>query len=99
MKNDEEILKSVIAGGLIGGALGNLITNKNNKGTGAILGAIAGAALFGSLEAQDKAKKANLSIIVEEEHALYELYPDGTKKFIKDLPVSGRKFLKKYTLK
>lgn len=87
MKNNDEILQSLIAGGLIGAALGALIADKD-KQSGAELGALAGAVLFATFKANENAKKVNIPMIVEENNAIYEISPDGTKRFIKEIPKS-----------
>lgn len=95
MKNDSEILESFIIGGLIGAALGALIS-KNKTITG--LGAIAGAVLLASYRANEIAKKTNIPLLIEENNALYEVSPDGTKKFIKELPKNTKEIPSKFIL-
>lgn len=95
MENDEEQIKSLIAGGVIGAALGALLTGKSS---GAGIGAIAGAAIFASLQAKENASKLNISRIVEKNHALYEVSPNGSEIFIKTLPKSSKKIPKKFKL-
>lgn len=96
MKNDNEIIESLIAGGIIGAALGALITNNKN---GAGLGAIAGAAILASFKANEQAKKINFPLIIEENNALYQLGKDGSKTLIKRLPRSSGHVAKEFTLK
>jgi hypothetical protein len=83
MKNDTEILESLLVGGLVGAALAALISN-NKSGIG--LGAIAGAVLLASFKANENAKKTNIPLLIEENNALYEQSPDGSKRFIKAIP-------------
>lgn len=80
-EKEEKIFESLLAGGLIGAALGALIA-KSKKG-GATIGAIAGAALLATFQANERAKKNKLSVFVEEDGKLFEVYPDGEKKLIK----------------
>lgn len=82
-KQDEEMLQSLITGGLIGAFIGGLISEK--KGEGAILGAIAGSAALATYKAHLQAKELDIPIVIVEDNKLYEVYPDGTKKFMKDL--------------
>ncbi len=82
MKNDEEIFKSLITGGLIGGALGALISKKDS---GAILGAIAGAALLATYKANVKALELHIPMYFEENGSLYRIQPDGVKEFIRKI--------------
>jgi len=95
MENDDEQIKSLIAGGTIGAALGALLTGKSS---GAGIGAIAGAAIFASLQAKENASKLNISRIIEKNHALYEVSPDGSETFIKVLPKNSKKIPKKFKL-
>ena len=95
MKDESEILEKLIAGGLVGAALGALI--KNDK-TVVTLGALAGAAVFASYYASEKAKEVDMPLIVEEDGALYELWK-GKKKLIKKLPKSSTKIQKEFLLK
>lgn len=97
-RQDEKILESLIAGGIIGASLGAIIS-RNNKGAGTLLGAIAGAAMLASYRASEEAKKTGISLILEENDDLYEVYSNGTKKFIKHLPKSNKILPKKFTLR
>lgn len=83
MKNDDEILQSLIAGGLIGAALGALVSK--NKEEGATLGALAGAAILATFKANEKAMQANVPMYVEEDGNLYLIEPGGNKIFIQKI--------------
>jgi hypothetical protein len=96
MKNDEEILDSLVAGGIIGAALGALITNSKS---GSSLGALAGAALFATYAANEKARKTNIPLVLEENSVLYEVKSDGTKRVLRQLPKTTQKIPKRFTLK
>lgn len=97
MENDEEQIKSLIAGGTIGAALGALITE---RGGGTIIGAIAGAAIFASIKAQQTAAKVGVPIVIEKDDALYQRNPDGTEIFIKHLSKNNLSSInKKFILK
>jgi len=95
MENEEELLESLILGGIIGVALGAIIT-KDKSGTG--LGAIAGAAILASFRANERAKKLNLPMLVEEDNILYQIEKDGTKKVIKEIPKSSVKIKSHFTI-
>jgi hypothetical protein len=82
MNQDEELLKKLIAGGLVGGALGALITK--NKGDGFLLGALAGAALLATFKAHEQAQRTDVPLLVEEEGSIYEIQ-SGVKRFIKKI--------------
>jgi outer membrane lipoprotein SlyB len=97
MNQDDEIIESLIAGGLIGAALGALLTN--GKKEAATLGAIAGAALLATYRANEQAKAANIPVWVEENNKIYEIMPGGEKRFIKELPTLGTRLKKHYKLK
>src|SRR5690606_23805023 len=97
MKNDEEIIESLIAGGFLGAALGALLSK--NKEEGATLGALAGAAILATFKASEQAKKSNVPVLYEEDGCLYEEHPGGTKKFVKELEKSRRLTNDKFKLK
>lgn len=97
MKNDDEILESLIAGGLIGAALGALLSK--SKENGATIGALAGAAILATFKASEQAKKSKVPILYEENGLLYEIQPNGKKRFIKELEKSLSLKNKKFTLK
>ena len=84
MSKDNKTLESLIAGGAIGAALGALLSK--DKEDGAILGALLGAAIFGTLKANEEAQKTNQPVMIAEDGKLYEILPDGQKRFVKDLP-------------
>lgn len=95
MQNDDEIIESLILGGIIGAALGALVSKKN----GAEIGAVAGAALLATYKASERARKTGLPIILEENNALYEISADGkTKIKIKDLPAKQLNIPETFTL-
>jgi len=83
MKSDDEIIESLIAGGIIGAALGVLLLK--NKEEGMTLGALAGAAILATFKANEQAKKTNVSLYFEEDGKLYEQRSGGLKKFIKTI--------------
>lgn len=96
MQNDDEILESLLQGGVIGGALGALLTGNKN---GTVLGVLAGAAILASIKANKNAEKTNIPLVREEGNSLYEIQPDGTKRFIKSFPKNSKSLPKKFTLK
>lgn len=97
MKSDEEIIKSLIAGGIIGAGLGALIFQKN-KDEGAILGALAGAAILATYKANEAARKMQLPMYIEEDNILYEIKADGSKHFVKNIEKSTKKLDQKFKL-
>lgn len=94
MKSDEQLLESLIAGGVIGAALGALLSK--DKEQGATVGALAGAAIVATFRANEEAKKTNVPVMIEENGKLFVWHPDGRKEFIKDIPrkpfLKGDKF-------
>ncbi len=95
MKNDEQILESLIAGGLIGAALGALVTgSKKNSESGII----ARAAILATFEAYEKARKTNIPLLIKKGNALCEMRADGSCKFIKSIPKSPNVVPKKFVL-
>ena len=95
MSHEDEMIESLIMGGTIGASLGALITNNKN---GTILGALAGAAIAATLRASDDAAKINLPVIREENGSLYQIMPDGEKKFIRIIKKAGKNPPQKFTL-
>jgi hypothetical protein len=96
MKSDDEIIDSLISGGIIGAALGALISKSKD---GAILGALAGAVILATHKANEKAKKTNLPLILEEAGNLYEIKPDGSKLFVKKIPKPAKKLQQNFKLR
>ena len=96
-KQTNDQIDSLVTEGVIGAALGALISS--HKGQGAVLGGIAGAAISASLKAYEEARETGLSVLMEENDALYEVRSNGRKKKIKDLPVSGTRLRKRFDLK
>ena len=86
-KNKDEIIEDALAGGLIGAALGALLTGKSKD---TLVAALLGAAIGASVKALDEAKENNLPVLIEENGVLYELNPNGKKKFIKRLKRTSR---------
>ena len=83
MKNDDEILESLITGGLIGGAVGTLLLK--NKGEGVTLGALIGAAILGTYKANQKATETHVPMVIEENDKLYQINADGSKQFLRNI--------------
>jgi hypothetical protein len=97
MKNDEEIVASLIAGGIIGAALGALLSK--NREEGATLGALAGATLLATFKANEKAMQLNMPMYIEEDGNLYEIQSGGIKKFIKTIDKPAVKIQENFKLK
>lgn len=97
MNNDTEIVKNLVAGGIIGAALGALIADDNQEG--ATIGAIAGAVIFATLKANDKAKQTHIPFYIEEDNNLYKIAADGSKHFVKSIEKSQTKLNKQFILK
>lgn len=97
MNNDNEIVKNLVAGGIIGAALGALIADDNQEG--ATIGAIAGAVFFATLKANDKAKQTHIPFYIEEDGTLYKIASDGSKHFVKRIEKSQTKLKKQFILK
>ena len=97
MENDEEIMQSLIAGGLIGAALGALVSK--NKDEGATLGALAGAAILATFRANEKSMQTNLPMHVEENGSLYQVQSGGVRKFIRKIDKTSVKLPKNFKLK
>ncbi|QGW28729.1 hypothetical protein [Phnomibacter ginsenosidimutans] len=96
MKTEDEIIQSLIAGGIIGASLGVLIAK--DKEEGAAIGALAGAVLVATYRASEKAKATNVPLIVLEEGSLYEKQADGTKRFIRKMKKPKAQLRNKFKL-
>lgn len=97
MKNDDEILESLIAGGLVGTALGAILTK--NNGEGMALGALAIAALLATYKASEKAIETKVPMYVEEKGGLYEIQPGGVKMFIRKIEKPAIRLEQNFKLK
>jgi hypothetical protein len=97
MKTDDQILESLIAGGVIGAVLGALILKDTEEGTE--LGAIASAAILATYRASEQARQASLPILAEENGKLYEISSGDQKRYLRDLPKQFTLPSKKFKLK
>lgn len=96
MENDNNFLEIAIAGGLIGAALESILSGAG-KNSG--IGMVAGVVIAASMKANENAVKTNIPLIREENNVLYEFFPDGTKRMIRQIPKSKVNIPKKFTLK
>lgn len=97
MRNDEEIIKSLISGGLIGATLGALLSER--KGDGAALSALAGAVLLATYKANERAREMQVPFYVEENGFLYQIQADGSKEFVRQLEQPTVELPNKFRLK
>ena len=97
MKNDDEILQSLIAGGLIGGTLGAILSK--NQEDGATLGAVIGAAILGTFKANQKARETHIPLVMEEGGKLYQINANGNKQFLRDIEKPMIKIQENFKLK
>jgi hypothetical protein len=97
MKNDDEILQSLIAGGLIGGTLGAILSK--NQEDGATLGAVIGAAILGTFKANQKARETHIPLVMEEGGKLYQINANGNKQFLRDIEKPKIKIQENFKLK
>lgn len=96
MVKDENIIQSLIVGGIVGAALGTLISK--DKGEGVKLGALAGAVLLATYEANKRAQSTNTPLFIEENGKLYKILPGGNKTFIRNIPKPARAIKKHFKL-
>lgn len=75
MKNDNEIVQSLVAGGVVGASLGTLLIKNTEQNTP--LGKLASAAILATFKANEAAKKTNISMFFEEDGILYKTLPGG----------------------
>lgn len=96
MKNDAEIVESLIKGGVVGATLGALLTKNNSEG---MAGALAIAAILATYKANEKAVETSVPMYVEENGSLYMTQPDGIKKFIRKIEKPGITLQQNFKLK
>jgi len=97
MEEDNEIFKSLILGGFIGATLGALLSG--NKNGGSTVGALAGAVLIATLNANERARNTNMPVMVEENGSVFEIGPNGNRKFLKSIPKNQKPIPKHFKLK
>lgn len=89
MKNDDEIIQDLVKGGIIGATLGAMISKTNQK-EGALIGAIAGAAALATYKANQRAIESNVPFLIESGDTIFEVLPNGQRKFIKHIDKSKK---------
>lgn len=82
MSRKNDIIKKLIAGGIVGGALGALFTKESKDSKASIL---LGAALGASVVALDKAVSTGEPVLFEEDGFMYRLYPDGHQELVREI--------------
>ena len=97
MKNDEEIVESLIADGIIGASLSELLSK--NSGQGSMLGIIAGATIIATYKAYEKAKQTHVPFFLKENNALYVIKSDGSKHFVKPIEKTSQLLPNHFKLK
>lgn len=73
--------------------------DKEELGTALGIIAIAALAIWASKRAYKSARETNVPLVIEEGEALYELFPDGSKRLIKKLTKVNRNLPPNFTLK
>lgn len=96
-RHNQENIESLVLAGIIGATFGALISKNKTNGSG--LGAIAGIAFWASLSANEKARKTQIPLLLEENDALYEVYPNGKKKLITHFEKQDSILPKKFILR
>ena len=97
MKNDNEIVQSLIAGGVVGASLGALLISNTEQNTP--LGTLASAAILATFKANEAAKKTNISMLFEEDGFLYQTQSGGIKQRIKKIVKPAIKLQDHFKLK
>jgi hypothetical protein len=87
MEKENDIIPSLIVEGAITGELAILL-ERYNKSNSVII-ALAVAAIISSFKARKNAFETTIPVLTQEGYALNEVHSDGTRKFIKNLPVSS----------
>ena len=97
MKNDNEIVQSLIADGVVGASLGTLLTKNTEQSTP--LGTLASAAILATFKANEAAEKTNIFMFFEEDGFLYQTQPGGLKKRVKKIVKPAIKLQDHFKLK
>ena len=97
MKNDNEIVQSLIAGGVVGAALANLLTKNIEHSTP--LSTLASAAILATFKANEAAKTTNISMFFAENGFLYQTQPGGLKQQVKKIEKPAIKLQDHFKLK
>ena len=97
MKNDDEIIQSLISGGFIGSTLNTLMIKYTQEGIN--LGSIASAAMLATFKAAQKARESNIPLFVEEDGILYQTQINGEKKFVRKIEKPAVKLKAHFKLK
>lgn len=87
MKTDDEIIESLIAGGLIGATLGALVLKNNEEEV--MSGAMIEAVILATYKASEKALETNIPMYVVENGNLYQIQKGAVKEFIRKIEKSS----------
>ena len=96
MNTEQEIIDSLIIGGVVGASLGALISNDKERGVA--IGALAGAALLATFNAYETARKGNYPLVYEENGVIYE-ESGGVKSIIREIEKRTVVLKNRYKLK
>ncbi len=96
-KEDNQLIETLIKGGVLGAALGALFSK--DKEDGALIGAILGAVVNATHQANEAAKQTNVPVYVEEDGMLFAISPNGHKRFIKNIQKSLINLPEQFNLK
>jgi hypothetical protein len=96
MKNDDEILETIINNGKIGPSLQFLLSKNESKET--LLSSIASAAIIASYKARQRAIQTQIPFIEEIDGTLFLIEPNGEKRFIKKIQKSNKDFEQNFIL-
>ena len=90
MQTNDDSIKNLILSGIIVTALGSILTE--NKTEGAFLGAILGTVTAATIEANKIANQTKITQMIEVDGKLFQINPDGTRNFIRDIRKVRRDF-------
>ena len=95
-ENDrDEIIKKALQDAVVGGALGALLTGKS-KGT--LASVLLGVAIGASVKAQEEAKELSIPVLYEKNGAIWRVYADGKREFVKKLDRPNHRIPQRFTL-
>lgn len=97
-QDDQDILQTLIKGGLLGAGLTALLTNGDADGEDLTIGALLGAVAVAAYQASQRAEKTEVRILVQKEDSLYWKEKNGKLTFFKRLPSGKQSSPSKFTL-
>ncbi|MGV3664689.1 MAG: hypothetical protein ACO1NV_01055 [Leptospira bouyouniensis] len=97
-QDDQDILQTLIKGGLLGAGLTALLKQGDADGEDLTIGAILGAVAVAAYQASQRAERTDVPILVQKGDSLYWKEKNGNMTFFKKLPSGKHSSPPKFTL-